>query len=190
MVETGNIEHYWDHFTSSAFSKWRLGTFLIFKILNKVELISNKGSLEDFIGTSFGLIDADLLLVWMSKFQLCFSFRRVSCPVLLGTSFGLIDADLLLVWMNKFQLCFSFRRVSCPVLPAMLIISQGECIRPYIVSLYQILSYLDQWKQMGQRSRRMFYYMGNWAGGHSFAFWHGWRNINVFNRYFINFQQP
>ena len=39
-------------------------------------------SFEDFIGTSFVLIDADLLLIWMNKFQFCFLFRRELCPVL------------------------------------------------------------------------------------------------------------
>ena len=39
---------------------------------------------EDCIGTPFVLIDADLLLIWMNKFQLCFRFRRELCPVLLA----------------------------------------------------------------------------------------------------------
>ena len=39
-------------------------------------------SFEDFIGTSFVLIDADLLLIWMNNFQLCFRFHLASCPVL------------------------------------------------------------------------------------------------------------
>ena len=37
---------------------------------NKVK--SKERSFEDFIGTSFVLIDADLLLIWMNNFQLCF----------------------------------------------------------------------------------------------------------------------
>ena len=43
---------------------------------------SKKRSFEDFIGTSFVLIDADLLLIWMNKFQLCFHFHVALCPVL------------------------------------------------------------------------------------------------------------
>ena len=39
-------------------------------------------SFEDSIGISFVLIDADLLLIWMNKFQLWFRFRRELCPVL------------------------------------------------------------------------------------------------------------
>ena len=45
----------------------------------------------------------------------------------IGTSFVLIDADLLLIWTNKFQLWFRFRLELCPVLPAVQIISWGEC---------------------------------------------------------------
>ena len=47
---------------------------------NKVK--SKQRSFEDFIGTSFVLIDADLLLIWMNKCQLRFRFRRELCPVL------------------------------------------------------------------------------------------------------------
>ena len=47
---------------------------------NKVK--SKQRSFEDFIGTSFVLIDADLLLIWMNKFQLRFRFGRKLCPVL------------------------------------------------------------------------------------------------------------
>ena len=36
-------------------------------------------SFEDFIGTSFGSIDADLLLIWMNNFQLRFRFHHASC---------------------------------------------------------------------------------------------------------------
>ena len=43
---------------------------------------SKQISFEDFIGTSFVLIDADLLLIWMNNFQLCFLFYLASCPVL------------------------------------------------------------------------------------------------------------
>ena len=47
---------------------------------NKVK--SKQRSFEDFIGTSFLLINADLLLIWMNKFQLQFCFRHELCPVL------------------------------------------------------------------------------------------------------------
>ena len=68
--------------------------FLISKIMNKNNIKSKQRSFEDFIGTSFVLI----------------------------------DADLLLIWINNFQHCFSFHLASCLVLPAMLVISRGECI--------------------------------------------------------------
>ena len=54
-------------------------------------------------------------------------FKQRSFEDSIGTSFVLIDADLLLIWMNNFQLCFRFHLASCPVLPAVLIISRGEC---------------------------------------------------------------
>ena len=44
---------------------------------NKIKF--KQRSVEDFIGTSFVLIDADLLLIWMNKFQLWFRFRRELC---------------------------------------------------------------------------------------------------------------
>ena len=47
---------------------------------NKIKL--KQRSFEDSIGTSFVLIDADLLLIWTNKFQLWFRFRRELCPVL------------------------------------------------------------------------------------------------------------
>ena len=47
---------------------------------NKVK--SKQRSFEDFIGTSFVLTDADLLLIWMNNFQLCFRFHLASCLVL------------------------------------------------------------------------------------------------------------
>ena len=47
---------------------------------NKIKL--KQRSFEDFIGTSFVLIDADLLLIWMNNFQLCFHFHLASCLVL------------------------------------------------------------------------------------------------------------
>ena len=47
---------------------------------NKIKL--KQRSFEDSIGISFVLIDADLLLICMNKFQLWFRFRRELCPVL------------------------------------------------------------------------------------------------------------
>ena len=47
---------------------------------NKIKF--KQRSFDDFIGTSFVLIDADLLLIWMNKFQVWFRFRREFCPVL------------------------------------------------------------------------------------------------------------
>ena len=47
---------------------------------NKVK--SKQRSFKDFIGTSFVLIDADLLMIWMNNFQLCFHCHLASCPVL------------------------------------------------------------------------------------------------------------
>ena len=41
---------------------------------NKIKF--KQRSVEDFIGASFVLTDADLLLMWMNKFQLWFRFRR------------------------------------------------------------------------------------------------------------------
>ena len=55
-------------------------------------------------------------------------FKQRSFEDFICTSSGLIDSDLLLIWMNNFQLCFHFRHVLCLALPAMLIISRGECI--------------------------------------------------------------
>ena len=57
-------------------------------VFNLQDLEQNKikfkqRSVEDFVGTSFVLTDADLLLIWMNKFQLWFHFRREFCPVLL-----------------------------------------------------------------------------------------------------------
>ena len=43
---------------------------------NKIR--SKQRSFEDFIGTSFVLNDADLLLIWMNNFQLCFHFHLAS----------------------------------------------------------------------------------------------------------------
>ena len=47
---------------------------------NKIKF--KQRSFEDFIGTYFVLIDADLLLIWMNNFQLCFRFHLALCPVL------------------------------------------------------------------------------------------------------------
>ena len=44
----------------------------------------------------------------------------------------LIDADLLPIWMNNFQLCFRFHLALWPILPAVLIISRGECRLPIL----------------------------------------------------------
>ena len=57
------------------------------KIFNLQDFEQNKikfkqRNVEDFIGTSFVLIDANLLLIWMNKFQLWFRFRSELCPVL------------------------------------------------------------------------------------------------------------
>ena len=49
---------------------------------NKIKF--KQRSVEDFIGTSFVLIDAELLLIWMNKFQLdsasVMSFTRSCLP--------------------------------------------------------------------------------------------------------------
>ena len=47
---------------------------------NKIKF--KRRNAEDFIGISFVLIDADLLLIWMNKFQLWFRFCRELCGVL------------------------------------------------------------------------------------------------------------
>ena len=47
---------------------------------NKIKF--KQRSFEDFIGISFGTIDADLLLIWMNNFQLRFRFHSASCLVL------------------------------------------------------------------------------------------------------------
>ena len=43
---------------------------------NKIR--SKQRSFEDFIGTSFVLIDADLLLIRMNNFQVCFHLHLAS----------------------------------------------------------------------------------------------------------------
>ena len=55
-------------------------------------------------------------------------FKQRSVEDSTGITFVLIDADLLLIWIDNSRCCFRFHVVLCPVLPAMLIISRGECI--------------------------------------------------------------
>ena len=88
MLEISTIYHKGDLFTSSAF--W-LGLFMtkmnalemtVGKVFNLQDFEQNKikfkqRSIEDFNGNL--LIDADLLLIWMNKFQLWFRFHR-ECP--------------------------------------------------------------------------------------------------------------
>ena len=65
---------------------------------NKIK--SKQRSVEDFIGTSFVLIDADLLLVWMNNFQLCFRFHVALClvfPAVLIISRGECNCDILML---------------------------------------------------------------------------------------------
>ena len=93
LLEIGNINPKGDHFTPSAF--W-LGPFItkmntlemtagnVFNLQdfeqNKIKFKQRR--VEDFIGTSFVLIDAGLLMIWMNKFQVWFRFRRMFCTVL------------------------------------------------------------------------------------------------------------
>ena len=93
VLEIGNINNKGDHFTSSPF--W-LGPFMTKmntlkmtagNVFNLQDFEQNKikfkqKSVKDFIGTSFVLIDADLLLIWINKFQLWFHFHCELCPVL------------------------------------------------------------------------------------------------------------
>ena len=44
---------------------------------NKIKF--KQRSIEDSIGISFVLIDADFLLIWMNNSQHCFHFRALSC---------------------------------------------------------------------------------------------------------------
>ena len=64
----------------------------------------------------------------LQDFENKIKFNQRSFEDFIDTSFILIDADFLLIWMNNFQLCFRFHLVSCQALPAVLIISRGECI--------------------------------------------------------------
>ena len=79
LSEIGNINHEGDHFTSSAFwpgpfmTKMNILEMMAGSVFNLQDFEQNKikfkqRSVEDFIGTSFVLIDADLLLIWMNKF--------------------------------------------------------------------------------------------------------------------------
>ena len=104
LLEVGNINPKGDHFTSSAF--W-LRPFM-----------TKMNTLEMTAGNVFNLQDFE---------QNKGKSKQRSFEDFIGTSFVLIDADLLLIWMNNFQLCFRFHLASCPVLPAVLIISRGEC---------------------------------------------------------------
>ena len=92
-LQIGNINHKGDQFTSSAFwlgplmTKMNTLEMTAGNVFNLQDFEQNKikfkqRSVEDFIGTSFVLTDADLLLIWMNKFQLWFRFRREFCPVL------------------------------------------------------------------------------------------------------------
>ena len=93
MLEIGNINPKGDHFTSKAFLlgpfmtkmntfEMMLGHVFYLQDFEQNKIKFKQRSFEDFIGTSFVLIDADLLLIWINKFQLCFRFRRELCPVL------------------------------------------------------------------------------------------------------------
>ena len=54
---------------------------------NKIKF--KQRSFENFIGTYFVLINADLLLTWMNNFQLRFRFHLASClPAMLIISRG------------------------------------------------------------------------------------------------------
>ena len=104
LFKTCNNNQKGDHFTSSAF--W-LGPFM-----------TKMNTLEMTAGNVFNLQDFE-----QNKIKL----KQRSSEDFIGTSFVLIDADLFLILMNKFQLWFRFRRELCSVLPAVLIISWGEC---------------------------------------------------------------
>ena len=70
----------------------------------------------------------------------------------IDTSFVSIDADLLLIWMNNFQLCFLFHLASCPVLPAVLIISRGECMKILEENVNLDLQHVCCWLQANKLS--------------------------------------
>ena len=80
--------------------------------------MTKMNTLEMMAGNVFNLQDFE---------QNKIKFKQRSFEDFIGTSFVLIDADLLLIWMNNFKLCVRFQLASCPVLPAVLIISRGEC---------------------------------------------------------------
>ena len=93
MLEIGSINHKGDHFTSSAFCldqfmtkmnthKITAGNVFNLQYFERNKIEFKHRSIEVFIATSFVLIDADLLLIWMNKSQLWFCFRHELCPVL------------------------------------------------------------------------------------------------------------
>ena len=75
---------------------------------------------EDFIGRSFVLIDANLLLIWMNNFQLRLCFHLALCPVL--------PLHLSASILHCARYCRSSLLPSC-IVPgiAVLVISQREC---------------------------------------------------------------
>ena len=92
VFEIGTINHKWHNFTSSAFwldpfmttmntLKMTAGNVFNLHYFEKNKIKLKQRSFEDFIGTSFVLTDADLLLIWMNNFQLCFRLHLASCPV-------------------------------------------------------------------------------------------------------------
>ena len=88
QIHVGDINHKGDHLNPSPFMT-KMNTFkmIVGNVFNLQDFKQNKikfkqRSFEDFIIRSFVLIDANLLLIWMNKFQLCFRFHRELCPVL------------------------------------------------------------------------------------------------------------
>ena len=61
---------------------------------NKIKL--KQRSFEDFIGASFVLIDAGLLLIWMNNFQLCLLLHPALCLVLPANHMQCFDKFLFL----------------------------------------------------------------------------------------------
>ena len=64
---------------------------------NKIKL--KQRSVEDFIGASFVLIDASLLLIWMNNFQLCFLLCPALCLVLPANHMQCSDKFLFLSFL-------------------------------------------------------------------------------------------
>ena len=60
----------------------RAGNVFNWQDFERNKIKPKQRSFEDSMGISFVLIDADLLLIWMSKFQLWFRFRRELYTVL------------------------------------------------------------------------------------------------------------